>query len=112
MKNKAFLILMEQLVMLLVFALAAALCLQIFVKANEFSEEIDRREQGAFLAQTAAELLKSGISPETMEVPKGYKLTVLPQKAHISGLAAVEIQISYENNPIFSLETGWQEVAE
>ena len=39
MKNKAPLSLMEQLIMLLVFALSVALCLQIFV----FSAQISRR---------------------------------------------------------------------
>ena len=37
MRSKAPLILMEQMVMLLVFALAAALCLQAFVKSDSLS---------------------------------------------------------------------------
>ena len=37
MKSKAPLILMEQMAILLVFALAAALCLQAFVKSDSLS---------------------------------------------------------------------------
>ena len=35
MRSKAPLVMMEQMVMLLVFALAAALCLQAFVRSDE-----------------------------------------------------------------------------
>ena len=37
MKNSAFLALMEQMVMTLVFALSAALCLQVFVLSEQMS---------------------------------------------------------------------------
>ena len=59
MKNKAPLALMEQLVMLLVFALAAALCLQIFVFSRQLSDYCGMRSHGITVAQNAAELLKS-----------------------------------------------------
>ena len=54
MKSKAPLLLMEQMVMLLVFALAAALCLQAFVKSGD-SEDRDR---AAALCQNAAEAVR------------------------------------------------------
>ncbi len=111
MKNRASLALMEQLIMLLVFALAAALCLRVFVEAEQLSQKIAQREEGAFLAQGAAELLKSGSSPEELELPEGYELQLQPQE-DLPGLEAVEITILYENNPVFTLKTGWQEVAE
>ena len=59
MKNKTPLVLMEQLMMILVFALAAALCLQAFIKADQISRETEQRTQAAALAQTAAETLKA-----------------------------------------------------
>ena len=40
MKNKASLVLLEQLIMTLVFALAAAICLQIFVIAKATQGQI------------------------------------------------------------------------
>lgn len=58
MKNKAPLALMEQLIMLLVFALAAALCLQIFVFSGQVSEYCRMRSHGVTVAQNAAEAMK------------------------------------------------------
>ena len=58
MKSKAPLILMEQMVMLLVFALAAALCLQAFVKSDAISQRSEARDRAATAAQTAAEAIR------------------------------------------------------
>ena len=58
MKSKAPLLLMEQMVMLLVFALAAALCLQAFVKSDGLSERGERRDRAVTAAQTAAEAVR------------------------------------------------------
>lgn len=57
MKSKAPLALMEQMIMLLVFALAAAICLQAFVKSGEISRQIEERERAVFFCQTAAETI-------------------------------------------------------
>ena len=59
MKNKAPLALMEQLIMLLVFALAAALCLRVFVNASRLSQYCGMRSHGITVAQNAAEALKN-----------------------------------------------------
>ena len=59
MKNKAPLTLIEQAIMLLVFALAAVLCLQAFVWANDASKAIADRDMALIQAQSAAEVLKS-----------------------------------------------------
>ena len=58
MKRKAPLSLMEQTIMLLVFALASALCLQAFVKSDRISVRIEERSCAALAAQDAAELLR------------------------------------------------------
>ena len=42
MKNRTSLVLMEQLVMVLVFALAAAVCLTVFAEADRISRETAR----------------------------------------------------------------------
>ena len=57
MRSKASLFLMEQLIMVLVFALAAALCLQVFVRAEEISLESARRDEAVIVARNAAELV-------------------------------------------------------
>lgn len=59
MKNKGALVLIEQAIMLLVFALAAVLCLRAFVWADTTSKEVSARDQALIQAQNAAEVLKS-----------------------------------------------------
>ena len=58
MRSKAPLMLMEQMVMLLVFALAAALCLRAFVKADEISKQSEVRDHAVMLCQNVAETIK------------------------------------------------------
>lgn len=58
MKSKAPLALMEQLTMILVFALAAALCLQLFVLSNALSRDGEIRDRAVTAVQNAAEALK------------------------------------------------------
>lgn len=58
MRSKAPLILMEQMVMLLVFALASALCLQAFVKSDDLSARSEARDRAVTAAQTAAETIR------------------------------------------------------
>lgn len=112
MKSKASLLLMEQLLMILVFSVAAALCLQVFAKARFLSEETVRRDQSVILARNAAELLKAaGGDTEAAENlgEDGYQVAVIPCPSRYPGLACAEIQVSYEDQVLFSLETGWQE---
>jgi len=59
MRSKAPLALIEQAVMLTVFALACVLCLRAFVWADLRSEESAARDEGLLVVQNAAELLKS-----------------------------------------------------
>lgn len=59
MKSKAPLTLIEQAIMLVVFGLAAVLCLQAFVWSDAQSEDIAARDRALMQAQSAAEVLKS-----------------------------------------------------
>ena len=111
MKNKTSLLLMEQLVMILVFALAAALCLQAFAQAKVISEETARYDQAVTLARNAAELLKAtGGDLQTVQAleERGFSLSVTRQDS-LPGLPMGEIQGFFENTLLLSLETGWQE---
>lgn len=58
MRSKVPLLLMEQMVMLLVFALASALCLQAFVKSDSLSARSEARDRAVTAAQTAAETVR------------------------------------------------------
>lgn len=58
MRSKATLALIEQLIMVLVFALAAVLCLRLFTAANAQSDRREEIDRAVLAAQTAAEQLK------------------------------------------------------
>lgn len=58
MKSKAPLALMEQMIMILVFALAAALCLRAFVSADSLSRQRELRDRALTEGQSMAELVK------------------------------------------------------
>lgn len=54
MKNRTPLLFMEQVVMILVFSLAAAVCVQAFVLSNTISKRSAARDQAVVQAQSAA----------------------------------------------------------
>lgn len=114
MKHRASLTLMEQLIMVLIFALAAAVCLGIFAKADAISRETARKEEAVVLAQNAAELLKHTGDPEQVrrQLNTGaFTLVIREKKTALPGLAEAEIVILLEEQALVRLETGWQEVA-
>lgn len=123
MKSKAPLALMEQMVMILVFALAAALCLQAFVKSDAISARSDARDRAVNLCQTAAEAVRyaegdAEQAARLMELSVGfsaddnvleaiynadwtpcdsreyeYRLTVQPMETELPGLAMAKVQV-------------------
>lgn len=58
MKRKAPLAMMELMVMIAVFALAAALCLQAFVKSDQLSRRVEAWDGAAVLCQSVAEMIQ------------------------------------------------------
>ena len=58
MRDRTPLLLMEQLVMILVFALTAAVCLRAFALSHEISRENEARDRAVTVAQNAAERIK------------------------------------------------------
>ena len=67
MKSKAPLVMMEQIVMVLIFALAAALCLQTFVLSGRISQKTEAKNRALVEVQNVAEILKTGGLNEFME---------------------------------------------
>lgn len=112
MKNKASLTLMELLIMVLVFALAAALCLRCFVKAAEISVQTARQDEAVRIAQNAAELLKAGKEPDKIADSSEFTLQIQEVDADLSGFRQAEILVFFDEALLFSLTTGWQEVAQ
>lgn len=114
MKHRASLSLMEQLIMVLIFALAAAMCLSLFAKADAISRETARKEEAVILAQSAAELLKHTGDPETVRAQldtKEFTLNIREEESQIPGLKEAEIIVVFKTQELFWLKTGWQEVA-
>lgn len=111
MKKKAALVLMEQLIMVLVFALASALCLLVFSKSTAISDQTSHRDAAVLIAQNTAELLKSGMDPDAVPHSDDYTVVITPQHTDVPGLAQAEIAVSRENKPLYVLSVGWQEVA-
>lgn len=112
MKHRTSLVLMEQLVMVLTFALAAALCLGLFAKAGEISEQTARLDDAVLLAQSAAELLKSGEDPEKTLQTGDYTLYIAYEDTPIPDFAQGKITVLYHGEAVYTLRTGWQEVGE
>lgn len=77
MRSKAPLTMMEQMVMVLIFALAAALCLQAFVKSDRLSRQMEARDRAVILCQNAAEVLRGtgGDVGEALRTAAGQCLT-------------------------------------
>ena len=110
MKNKASLLLMEQLIMILVFALAAALCLQVFAKSAQIAQETACRDKAVQVAQNGAELWKQGEDPVSEN--GHFTLKITENITEIQGYAEAEISVSCECGMRFAITAGRQEVAE
>ena len=105
-KSKAPLAMLEQMVMLLVFALAAALCLQAFVQSDAASRESEARDRAANLCQSMAEEMRlSGGNPaQAAEVLlEGWQcetgLFRVPLNEDMT--ACTDIAFPYEGAPYF-----------
>ena len=123
MKDKTPLLLIEQLIMILVFALMAALCLRGFAYADGLSEQIYQQEQAAVLAQSAAETLKAekeirqecsfydaSLEQVTEKEAWTYRLQMSREAEDIPGFGSAKIRVdSADAEELMVLTVGWQE---
>lgn len=116
MRNRTSLVLMEVLLMLLVFSLAAAVCVQAFVRSDRIAARTQLQTRAAYLCQNAAEVLKARGDPElaARAEEEGLRLEVQPLPSHQPGLAMAQIRAleAQTGEELFSLTVGWQEVAQ
>lgn len=136
MKDKAPLALLEQTVMILVFAFAAALCLRVFVWSDIQSDLDAATDRSVIAVQSAAETLKhcNGDLKEASEIIGGtvtenrwsvsydenwqvipengkYIVTVRPFDSGVALLGEAEISAqTATGEALYSLTVGWQEV--
>lgn len=139
MKNKAFLPLMEQILMIAVFALAAALCLQGFATAEKTSQKIQTKDHAVIAAQITAETLKNlhgdmnaaaDILPATLDGDtltviynkdgnptltsqnEDFRLIIEKKNGELPFLEYAEIRAISADEIIFELTVGWQKGAD
>lgn len=136
MKSKAPLALIEQLVMLLVFALVAALCLRGFVWAELRSQRMEARTHAVTLVQSAAETIRHSKSLSIAAQRLGgayeqellqlsydqdwqpvssegaYHLTAQEIPPETTGLQAAQVELKTSGDQpevLFALKIAWQE---
>lgn len=140
MKNKTPLVLLELLVMVLVFALAAALCLQVFVRSDQIARETQARTQAVQAAQLGAEVLQwaGGTMDHALEtaadqlggrvtdgvwtLPYGpdwqpgeegpYRLEAQGESAPVEGLWQARVRVLEGETELFQLTIAWQREGE
>lgn len=111
MRNRSALTLMEQLVMVLVFALAATVCLRVFVSSGQTARLTQRREEAVFLAQSTAEQLKAACGKTPVSFETGdFHVLVTREDTGVSGLGGARVEVLLEGDSLVALSVRWQEV--
>ena len=136
MKGKTSLTLIEQAIMLLVLALAAALCLRAFAWADAHSKKNSHRDRAMTQLQSAAEVLKAhhgdlSAAAEALggqaedstwtifwnenwiqtQSPDAFRLQVTPQDSETSFLGRALLELRQQDGTVLgSLQIAWQEV--
>lgn len=125
MRSKAPLMLIELTVMLLVLALAAGLCLQVFLWADRKAEESIRQDTAMVQLQNAAEVLKhSGgdYAAAAQELGGSWDgrmlclrqdeilVQIRPEQKDTALLGGAVLEAFFENVVIARLQVCWQEV--
>jgi hypothetical protein len=117
MKHRPSLALLEQIVMLLVFAVAAVVCLQAFVWSAQTSKTMTRQDRALILAQNAAETLKHTHDPdetarlfENQAEDHGWTLHITPTERDLNLLSAVTVEVWEGERCLARLPVAWQEV--
>lgn len=135
MRSKTPLALMEQVIMVLVFALAAALCLRAFVLADATSRACEERDRAVLAAETVAETLKlcrgdcaeaermAEAALENVDVvflhsdhaetiPGALRIVITPLDSGTEFLGMAEVSAeNADGETILSLTAAWQEVS-
>lgn len=126
MRSRSFLPLMEILLTVAVFAIAAVICLQGFSKANEISERRSELDTAVLLAQDTCEVLKHsrGDMELAAELTDGEladgKIVIHRKKNGVrftvtvtvrdteGGICKARVAVSTPKREVYVLDTGWQ----
>ena len=119
MRSKTPLVLMEQLIMVLVFAFAAAICLQVFSYAEGVSQRNEALAEAALLAQSTAEEIKSSGGEVLLEWKDGEGCVMMEKDnlrleaqevSAVNGLQQIHLQVWSEEDLLLEMPVAWQEV--
>ena len=114
MRGKGTLSLLEQSVALLIFAVAAALCLKGFLLSETTARENALRDEAVLQARNVAEQLKYTRGEwDVQEQSEGCFVHVQRVVSEVEGLGKAEIIVSDEDGTVLiCLPVAWQEVAD
>ena len=114
MKSKSTLSLIEQIIMVLVFAVVSAICLKVFMYSNDLSKEVEEKDNAYLMIQTAADMIKntSGKIMKDGEYSYEQNGTVLTAKESENGdeyLGSAQITVcDSKGNVIAEMPVKWQ----
>ena len=122
MRNKAFAPLIEQICMIAVFAIVAAVCIGGFSRADNISRQTQQQDAAVNLAQNVAEQVKAGaLRPEEASLLY-YNDALQPAEAETAAftvrltpetsdplLGSARITVLRDGEELFSLTVKWQE---
>ena len=120
MKHKTPLVLMEMVIMVLVFALASAICLRMFAASEQLSRKNEAVSHAVLLAENAAEELKAARgewNADSGQIAYGdwtYRLEISEEETGVNGLGSGRIRIfGHEDRKkeelLYELAVAWQE---
>lgn len=112
MNNKTVLSLIEQAVMVLIFSVAAAICLMVFTRADRISSDAADMDAALLMAQNAAEQIKAdrGASVEqfTELSENGLTLKTAEDPEENEFLGAVSVSVYRGEEKLCELPVRWQ----
>ena len=139
MKSKTPLALIEMSVMVLIFALAAAVCVRTFVRADGISNHCADRDRAVAAVENAAEtvkyyrgdleqaalILEGSADGKELSVEYGPDWTVIPgngqfrlivteaeDSGELLGTAGVRVVRTEDGAELFAVTTAWQKAAD
>ena len=138
MKNKAPLMLMEIMILMLVFAFATALCIKAFVKSDEISRRSEARDNAVIIVENVAERLRNNggdLAKTAMELDADlngntivinydkythktdnvseYQMKAELCSAKMKGMGEARISVSdKKSDELFAVSVMWQEAVE
>ena len=126
MKSRSTLLLMEQVIMVMFFAIAAILCIQIFVYAHRTSIKNAQRTEASVVVQSVAEELKcsggdyeaisrlhggnwDGTALEIKDENAEYIVCVTPLEDSNPYMDKAEVKAVAGEDILVAIQVGWQE---